>query len=1072
MTSKAEHISPESDALWRTALDHSPTLIAYLDPQFNFLWVNHAYATADQRDPSFFPGKNHFDLYPSAENEAIFRGVVSSGEAVSFAAKPFEYAEHPERGPTHWDWSLAPVKDAAGGVIALVLSLSDVTARISALETTAESEAHYRDLVESANAIPWEMDPATWCFLYVGPQAAQTLGYPQQEWYQPGFLRDHLHPDDCEWVFRYCTNVTQTCDGTRNHELEYRMIAADGRVIWVRDIIKVVCGEHGPSRMQGFMFDITERKQTEMALKEHEELLHSVVNNAPLIIWAVDCNGVFTLSDGKGLADLGLEPGGVVGRSVFDIYAGQHEVTEAMNRALAGERFVQDLTIGDRTYESHYTPLRDSQGTVASVLGVSVDVTERRHVEQALEESERKYRELVSEAASIILRWDTDGNVTFFNEFAQEFFGFREDEILGRNVVGTIVPETEFTGRDLALLMQAICKDPSQFEYNENENIKRNGERVWIAWKNKPIFDHNGKLVELLSVGIDITSRKRAEIQLRQHASALQQTADSVTITNRDGVIEYVNPAFENTTGYRSDEVIGRRPNIMKSGVHKPAFYQNLWRTILKGNVFSDIIVNRRKDGSLYYEEKTITPLKDENGNITHFISTGKDITERMQTQERLQYLAHHDVLTSLPNRALFTDRLEHALALSRGNERPLALLFLDLDRFKIINDTLGHAAGDRALQVVAERLRQCVRKGDTVARLGGDEFAIILEDADAAEHVAPIARKVLETMTQPLLLNGQEYVLTTSIGICIFPGDGENGEILLKNADIAMYRAKEKGRNSYQFYSSDMGVKAFERLNLETSLRRALAQEEFLLYYQPQVNAITGRIIGAEALLRWQHPELGLIGPTEFVPILEDTGLIVPVGEWVVHTACRQAAAWQSSTGEPIRISVNLSPRQFDSTDLADMISRGVESSGLAPKLLEIEVTENVLMRHNLNIIDTFLALDALGVRLSLDDFGTGYSSLSYLKRFPFDNIKIDRSFVRDLPQDLDDAAIVHAIIGMAASLGLQVIAEGVETEAQLAFLTEHDCQFYQGFLFSQPVPADEFQALLAHKPAAVIPP
>lgn len=916
------------------------------------------------------------------------------------------------------------------------------------------------------------------------------------------------------------------------------------------------------------------------AVAGHVALLQSVVDRVPIVLWAVDREGVITLCDGRGLDVLGRRPGELVGRRLLDVYPEARELAAAIDRAQAGHTFAVDLPLAGRILETWLAPAYDRHGAVSGIRGVSVDITERVRTERALEESERKYRELVDEAASIILRFDTQGNLTFFNEYAQRFFGYREEEILGRNVVGTIVPEQEFTGRDLGELLHDICVDTEKYEYNENENIKRSGERVWIAWKNRPVFDAAGNAVEVLSVGIDITERKRTEerlrgseaelsaildsmldtyyradnegyltrvssagkallgytpqelvgtwagrlyyeghererfiaalkegggavqdyvlplrhrdghavwvsvsahftsaadggltgvegivrditerrrteAQMRLHAHALEQTADSVLITDRDGLIEYVNPAFERDTGYRRAEVIGRNSNVIRSDVHTPEFFQRLWDTILRGEVFSDVLVNRRRDGSLYYEEKTITPLKDDSDRITHFVATGKDITDRMRTQERLHFLAHHDVLTNLPNRMLFMDRLEHALALARSPGRQVAVLFVDLDRFKTINDSLGHASGDRALQAVAKRLDAAVRGGDTVARLGGDEFALILENVPGPEAVAPVARKLLGVVAEPLVLEGREYVTTASIGIALFPADGGNAATLLKHADIALYRAKDSGRNALQFYSADMGAKAFERLNLETALRRALGRDEFVLHYQPQVDTDSGRVIGVEALLRWRHPDLGIVEPGMFVPVLEEIGLIGDVGEWALNAACTAAQGWQALG--PLRMAVNLSARQFQMSDLTAAIERALAATGLAAPLLEVEVTESVLMQQTPTTMEAFRALDARGVRIALDDFGTGYSSLSHLRRFPVDLIKIDRAFVRDVCDDPDDAAIVRAILAMAENLKLQVIAEGVDSEEQLRFLRQHGCRLVQGYLYSEALPAEQ---------------
>jgi diguanylate cyclase (GGDEF)-like protein/PAS domain S-box-containing protein len=564
---------------------------------------------------------------------------------------------------------------------------------------------------------------------------------------------------------------------------------------------------------------------------------------------------------------------------------------------------------------------------------------------------------------------------------------------------------------------------------------------------------------------VDVTDRHAAEALMRRLWSALGQTADSVVITDRNGRIEYVNAAFEAATGFARGEAIGQTPRLVKSGRHDEEFYRHLWATILAGQPYRNVVINRKRDGSLYYEEKTITPLKDEAGHITHFISTGKDITERMHAQERLQYLAYHDVLTELPNRALFMDRLEHALSRAERGLTRLALLFLDVDRFKVINDTLGHDVGDRLLQSVARRLRESVRDVDTVARVSGDEFAILLEDADRMDDLTAIARKLLEAFARPFELPQRELFVTTSIGVSVFPNDGRDALTLLKNADTAMYRAKDAGRNTYQFYSADMSARAIERLALETGLRRVLEREELVLHYQPQVDIRSGRLLAAEALLRWRHPQLGLIQPGEFIGLLEDTGMILPVGEWVMRTACAQASAWQRQGVRDLRVTVNLSARQFNAPGLADQVMRLLDDHNLRPEMLEFEITESVLMQHTPTTVEPLTRLADMGCRIAIDDFGTGYSSLAYLKRFPIHVLKIDHTFVRDVPEDPDDAAIVTTIVAMAHSLKMEVVAEGVETEKQLAFLRACGCDAMQGNLFSRPLPADALTQLVGSR-------
>lgn len=566
----------------------------------------------------------------------------------------------------------------------------------------------------------------------------------------------------------------------------------------------------------------------------------------------------------------------------------------------------------------------------------------------------------------------------------------------------------------------------------------------------------------IVGVARDTTEQRYDREHALKLARAIEHTADAIIVTDRRGVIEYVNSAYERMTGFTRQEAQGKKPSFLKSGLHGPEFYKKLWGTILRGEVFREVFINRRKDGTLYHEEKTITPLKDARGEVTHFVATGRDITERIQYQERLHHLAHFDALTGLPNRALFMDRLTQALARARWHRRVVGVLFLDLDRFKVINDSLGHDVGDRLLQAAAGRLQQCVREGDTVARLGGDELAIILEDVAQAEDTTSVTSKILSTFAQPFEIDGRELFVSTSIGVSLHPNDGEDAKTLLKNADIAMYRAKEQGGNDFHFFSAQMESQSVDRLMLENGLRRALERREFLLHYQPQVDLRTGEVIGVESLVRWRHPELGLVPPMDFIPLAEETGLIVPLSEWILREACTQNKTLQDSGFPPLRMAVNLSGRHFRQPNLAGMVARILEETRLDPRFLALEITESILVQQTDTTSTTLRQLRDMGAHVVIDDFGIGYSSLSYLKRLPIDVLKIDRSFVRDITTDPDDAAIAMAITTMAHSLNLKVVAEGVETEEQLAFLRAHECDAMQGYYFSKPVPAEMLGKLL----------
>lgn len=557
-------------------------------------------------------------------------------------------------------------------------------------------------------------------------------------------------------------------------------------------------------------------------------------------------------------------------------------------------------------------------------------------------------------------------------------------------------------------------------------------------------------------------ARRRTEARMRNLASAIEQTADAIVIAGLDGTIEYVNAAFEKSTGYSREEAIGQKPSLLKSGQQNDAFYERLWTVLRNGDIFRGTLINRRKDGSLFHEEKTISPLRDAEGVITHYLAAGRDLTERLQAQEQLHHLTYYSPLTGLPNRSLFIDRLNQLLARGRWRNRVIALLFVNLDRFKVVNDTLGHDIGDHALKIMPERLNACIREGDTVSHLGGDQFAIILQDMDSPDDVPLIAQNILDAIAVPARLGSDAFVLTASIGIAVYPHDGESAQNLMKCADAALYRAKELGGNSFQFFTADIQQNALESLSLTSSLHGALDRGEFVLHYQPQYSAETREMVGMEALLRWVHPEKGMLPPGKFIPILEETGMIVPVGEWVLRSACAQMKLWQTAGFVPVRMAVNLSARQLNGSGLVTTVAHVMEDTGLDPKYLELEITETMLM-HDIELtIATLDALAKMGIAIAIDDYGTGYSSLAYLKRLRVDTLKIDQSFVRGIGIDLDDEAIVASTVSMAHRLGLTVIAEGVETEAQLEFLRLNACNQVQGYLFSRPVPADDIEGLL----------
>ena len=709
-------------------------------------------------------------------------------------------------------------------------------------------------------------------------------------------------------------------------------------------------------------------------------------------------------------------------------------------------------------------PSDDEVATRARLLLTAEEVGEHERLVAATEEADARARAVMESVGEGIIIIDEHGVIREFNPAAETLFGYEAAEVLGHNVK-LLMPEPWRSQHDryIACYLETGRRRCLGVGFREVEGLRKDGRRFPMELSISEM--RLGERLLFIGVVRDLTARKAAEAERERLAQALEQAADSIFITDAHGVIQYVNPAFETVTGFRREEVVGRKPSMLKSGMHGADFYRRLWETLLRGEPFREVFINRRRDGSLFYEEKTITPIRDARGEITHFISTGRDITERVRAQERLQYLAHHDVLTGLPNRVLFLDRLNQAMARARRHGRTVAVLFMDLDRFKVINDSLGHAVGDGILRELGGRLREVVRDGDTVSRFGGDEFAVLLEDMAQPEDVPRVAHKLLEALTEPFRVEGRELFLTASIGASLFPADGEDAQTLLKHADAAMYQAKERGRNSFRFYSAEIGARSARRLDLETHLRRALDRGEFTLHFQPQLSLRTGRVTGVEALLRWEHEALGRVPPAEFIPVLEDTGLIVPVGAWVMEEACRWLATWRAAGVDGFTVSVNLSAHQLHRPRIADEILEILERTGVdaGSECLELELTESLLMHEVEETIAKLHVLREAGVRIAVDDFGTGYSSLAYLKRFPIHVLKIDRSFVCDLPHDPDDRVIARSILSLGRNLGLEVVAEGVETREQLDFLRREGCDAMQGYLVSPPVPADTLPEVVA---------
>src|SRR5690349_16633723 len=694
-------------------------------------------------------------------------------------------------------------------------------------------------------------------------------------------------------------------------------------------------------------------------------------------------------------------------------------------------------------------------------LGTNALLARQRKAKEAMARSDQRFRATFNQAAVSIVLSTPGGRILDANDALCKGLGYTRAELDGMTFWDIVHPDDVDT---IVEERRKLESGEAEISTQEVRFAKRDGSIGWAARSTSAVRGPDGKVEYFVSMYRDVTEQKRAVEDLAESRERFKQLAENIhdvffLIDADASRVHYVNPAYEEIWG-RSRESLYQQPRSWADAIHpddRPQASEKFAEGLKTGEFDYEYRIVR-PDGSVRWIHVRGFPIYNEAGILYRTAGVAQDITPHREMQEKLVHLAHYDTLTGLPNRTLCFDRLHQVLGQARRRGWIASFLFIDLDRFKNVNDTLGHVAGDELLRQVAARLRQCVREEDTVARLGGDEFGVILSDLTRADDASVVAQKLIEALIRPFDLGGYEAFVTASVGIASFPRDSEDPEALVKNADAAMFRAKLIGRNNYQFYTAEMNERAVEKLNLENQLRRALERKEFLLHFQPKIDLNTRRATSCEALLRWKLPGNGLVPPRDFVPVLEDSGLIVPVGEWVLESACAQVRAWQDAGIAPVPIAVNLSAKQFQRHDLCAVVAATLKKHGVDPRFLELEITETAAMQNAEDTVTTLRKLKDIGVRISIDDFGTGYSSLGYLKRFPVHALKIDRSFVTGLPDNLEDVSIARAVIGMAHSLHLKVIAEGVETEEQRRFLAANGCDEMQGYLVAKPMPAGEF--------------
>ncbi len=903
-------------------------------------------------------------------------------------------------------------------------------------------------------------------FRQVNRAFCEMVGHTREEIEGQSF-RKITHPDD---IARDEEHLRQLrAGGEIPAQIDKRFIHKSGSDLWVRRSAAVMRDAQGAALFViGAFIDLTEQRQKDRALHQMNGFLTAIVENSPVAIYTTDSDGIINFWNPAAVRIFGFTREQAVGhRAPFVPPEKKAEAAELRRRVLSGE-ILDGLELerkrGDgSTIVIHgaAAPLRDEADRITGLLVACVDVSEAKRAAGELESHVHFMRALIDAIPSPVYFKDREGRFRVYNRAWDELFGNGENWI-GRTVFDMFEPSlaVQHQERDRTLLER-----PSSTTYEAMAPTSE-GEQRQMLYNKVSFVDQRGEVAGLIGVITDVTRYKETERALEASEARFrvltESSIDLISVVDQDGAIKYQSGAVRHLLGYDPADSVGR--NVFDL-VHQDdvEHMRAAFRRIIEARLSTEPAEFRirHRDGSWRTFESLGTNCLS-NPHIRGVVFNSRDVTDRKVIQQRMQHLAYHDNLTGLPNRSLLQDRLARSIARAERSGRHVAVLFIDLDNFKNINDTLGHDVGDELLRQVSRRLSECVRLEDTIARQGGDEFIVLLDNLEEARGASIVAQKILNALRLPLTLGGTEQHVSGSVGIALYPEDGRDAQTLMKNADTAMFHGKGQGKNTYQYFTAQMNIAVKRRMTLESALRRAVVQKDFVLNYQPQIDLESGAIVGVEALVRWKTEDSGTVMPGDFIPLAEETGLINEIGEWVLREGCRQAREWHGMGLPKIRMAINLSARQFSDKGFLDMVTRVLAETGIDPALLELEITESQVMRQTEGMIQLLNQLSAMGIQLAIDDFGTGYSSLSYLKRLPIQKLKIDQSFIRDITVDPNDRAIVVAIISMAESLDLETIAEGVETEGQLALLRSKGCHVGQGFFFSAPVRAEEIYPIL----------
>lgn len=1052
-----EYALRQSERQYRAIFDHTSVGLAQIDARGRFLSANLPFCRLVGYTREELLRKTEADLtHPDdLALDVRLRKQLLAGES-AFARYEKRYL-HKNGTPAWISLILTTVPSEAGSIPYLLIVADNISERKALQDSLHRMAANLSrvDTLLPLGSWKWNIRSS---LVNASDETLQLFGLRKTGGPIPmhSFV-ERLHPADRGRLERTLKAARTT---QKPYHIEFRIILPDGSVRTASSSGEVYRRDaHGrPTVMIGTVQDVTLRRQAEAAVRESEHRFRALFDEAADGIFIADQDGNYIDVNLSACRMLGYEREELIRLHVADLVPAEDRkrLAETREYFLRSPENVQVAEWRLKRKDGEFLTTEVSARILPDGRWMAIvrDISERKRTQAALEKYAEEIHDLYDNAPCGYHSVDHDDVFLRINKTALDWLGYERDELIGRKTFADLLtPASRQTYQDI----RTRLKDCTALRDLELEIVRKDGSTMPALLNAAASVDPTGQRVACRATMIDITALSEANKKLRQAATVFEHTSDAIIITDGTGRIIAVNKAFTDITGYRPEDVLGKNPRILKSERQDRAFYKSLWESLERDGHWRGEIWDRKKTGEEFPVWQNITAVKDFSGNVTEYISVFSDITSIKETEQRLLELAYHDPLTGLPNRLLFNDRLGHAIEHAKRNKTQVALLMLDLDRFKLINDTLGHAAGDKLLQEVGDRLYRSVRAEDTIARLGGDEFAVVVGHLDTPEDAALLAEKIVKAIAEPIVIDEHSLTTSTSIGIAVYPDDADDKEDLAKMADVAMYGAKDRGRNSFMFYAPAMTDRAAHMLRIDHGLRDALRQNELVLYYQPQVQLDTGRIVGVEVLIRWNHPVHGLQSPNFFIPVAEETHLIEEVGEWVIDNVCHQIEQWSAAGIPPVRVAINLSPRQLRRSEFVEQLRlrmaacKAVDGYGI-----DLEVTESALQTDPA-IIRSLRELKELGFRIAIDDFGTGFSSLNSLKQLPIDILKIDRTFVRGIPSDVDDRAITSAIIAMGHSLGMNIVAEGIETEEQLDFLKGQHCDDAQGFYLYTPVPADE---------------